>query len=223
MGTALRRKSVLKWAFVALKADITARVLSRAVASCSCCVRDGRRLLRGWTSLHANWLASVESMRVAHAQKLWLCRLQQRRMLRAWQRRAEWSVPRRRKAAAHHNRSAQASALTQLSQGTSISRWKRTLKSVAGRLRLLSLFQYFGSSVRMLAALTSCVGQCSPVVRSSHSGRGIRSIAHMGGKATRSAGQGSASHVRSTPARIGIDMARPIYLTVKTGDSRFRQ
>eukprot|EP01044_Picomonas_judraskeda_P039549 COSAG03_NODE_18997_length_344_cov_0.848980_1_plen_65_part_01 len=59
MGVALRRKSALKWAFVALKADIAARVLSRAIASCSCCVRDGRRLLRGWMALHANWLASV--------------------------------------------------------------------------------------------------------------------------------------------------------------------
>ena len=180
MGSILRRKSVLKWAFVALKADIAARVLSRAVADCSCCVRDGRRLLRGWTSLHANWLASVESMRVAHAQKVWLRRSQQRRLLRTWQRRAEWSVPRRRRATAHYSRNAKASALSQLSQGTAISRWKRSLKCVAGRLTLLFV-PVFSSPVRMLVVLNSPIAlyRCSPVVRSGHGGCGIRSIAYM--------------------------------------------
>ncbi len=224
MGSILRRKSVLKWAFVALKADIAARVLSRAVADCSCCVRDGRRLLRGWTSLHANWLASVESMRVAHAQKVWLRRSQQRRLLRTWQRRAEWSVPRRRRATAHYSRNAKASALSQLSQGTAISRWKRSLKCVAGRLTLLFV-PVFSSPVRMLVVLNSPIAlyRCSPVVRSGHGGCGIRSIAYMGGKATRAAGQGSSPHVRATPARIGVDTARPIYFTCETSESRFRQ
>ena len=68
MAATLKRKSVLKWAFVALKADVVARVLSRRVASCSCCVRDSRRLLRGWSAVRENWVAGVESMRVAYAQ-----------------------------------------------------------------------------------------------------------------------------------------------------------
>lgn len=157
MAATLRRKSALKWAFVALKADVVARVLSRRVASCSCCVRDARRLLRGWTALHENWLAAVESMRVAHAQKIWLCRSHQRRLLRAWQRRAEWWVPRRRKAMEQQRYGTQARALDQLCQGATLSRWKRTLSSVAGaRTSLLPLCRRSFRHFRFLSFLSFC-------------------------------------------------------------------
>lgn len=178
MAAALRRKSVLKWAFVALRSDVTVRLLSRAVASCSCCARDGRRLLRGWMSLHANWLASVESMRVAHAQRNWLCRSQLRRMIRVWQQRAEWCVPRRRKAASHNNICSRARTLNRLALAAAFSRCKRTLMSVSGRLHLLSSRQHFCASLVAVVPLTLVVAlQSSGAVWSlsvQHSERGVR-------------------------------------------------
>ena len=177
------------------------------------------------------------------------CRSQQRRLLRAWQRRAEWSVPRRRKAVAHHYRSTQASTLNQLSRAASVRRWERTLKSVAGRFHRQSsticlcvrghhTHTYIHTHIHtyrhtyrhtVLAfwplTLLGAWHQCSPVVRSCQDRYGIRSMAHVGGKATRAEGQGSSAHVRSTPTRFRIDMAWPIDFTCKAeaAGSRFRQ
>ena len=79
MVLTLRRRSALKWAFVALKCDTVARRLGRGIATCSSVARDARRLLRGWQAIHGNWLAAVESMRVATAQRVWLERAAHRR------------------------------------------------------------------------------------------------------------------------------------------------
>ena len=79
----------------------------------------------------------------ANAQRDWLVRGQGRRTMRAWQRRAEWCIPRRKKASEHMRNSIQARGLDQLSQAAAFTLWCKSI-----------IFQY-----------RNCIIYCDPSIR----------------------------------------------------------